>query len=448
MHCQQDPVANTFVMTIKRSNRTILIVAITVLFVGGFGTIATWLALASNPNLDRVRALARAHEFARAQALLEDYLRVSPRNDRAHLLMAQLTTEPDNAHPDLALLHLQAVRPNGPKQAALLKFLEGKARYQQGRYDLAEDCWSAALRLDPIVPEAGWVLIDLLDKEGRVEEAHRLGMRMHELEPDPRDRVRILLEMSRLDIEAPECHSQIELFERLQKQHPENLPLALTVGLALVRFNRSEDGLALLENTLRCHPGSRETWDTWLSALSLTAEVDRLAEEFARLPPALASDVRFAKHEGMIAQIDRDWPRAVSAYRRAFEFEPFNQGVIYRYRFSLRQAGEMVEHDRIDRIYNDFKDAFLQMRGSYFESNDRSEDPNIVRKDFKGTRGAYYETLAIKTLGLKPFPELYQRLADLRAKMGRPDEARAWHRLVLRDLPANAESLAALERLK
>jgi hypothetical protein len=66
----------------------------------------------------------------------------------------------------------------------------------------------------------------LLDKEGRQEEAHRVGMRMDEVEPDSRNRVRILLEMSWLDIEAPEAHSQIELFEPLVKQHPENRSLA------------------------------------------------------------------------------------------------------------------------------------------------------------------------------------------------------------------------------
>jgi hypothetical protein len=32
--------------------------------------------------------------------------------------------------------------------------------------------------------------------------------------------------------------------------------------------------------------------------------------------------------------------------------------------------------------------------------------------------------------------------------MGRFDEARAWHQLVLRDFPDNTLSLAALERLK
>jgi hypothetical protein len=67
---------------------------------------------------------------------------------------------------------------------------------------------------------------------------------------------------------------------------------------------------------------------------------------------------------------------------------------------------------------------------------------------FKQMRPLYTEALAVKTLGLAPHPELYHRLADLREKLGRFDEARAWHRLVLRDAPADALSLAALERLK
>ena len=435
-------------MTINRSTRIILIVAIAVLSVAGIGALATWRALAPNPNLDRVRALARAHEFARAQALLEDYLRVSPRNDRAHLLMAQLTTEPTNAHPEQALLSLQAVRPDGPKNAALLKFLEGKARYQQGRYDLAEDCWAAALRLDLLVPEAGWVLIDLLDKEGRVEEAHRLGMRMHELEPDHRDRVRILLEMSRLDIETPDPLSQVELFEPLVKVHPTHLPLSLTLGRALTRVNRAEEGLEVLNGALCRNPDSPEVWDAWLSGLYQASEVDKLADEYARLPSGMASDARFAKHEGMIAQTSQDWPRAVRAYRRAFAFEPSNWGVCYRFLFVLRQAGETALYESMNRIYEDYKLAYKQMRGSYFERFEPTEASSFRADDFTQQRGAYYELLTIKTLGIEPHTELYQRLADLREKMGRPDEARAWHKLVLRDLPDNAQSLAALERLK
>jgi tetratricopeptide (TPR) repeat protein len=434
-------------MKTRTLQRTLIATAL-VLSLSGLAVLGARRAVRLTPSLAEIRALARARQFAQAQAQLLRYLPDHPDNSQARLLMAEITTEPGNVHPEVALDHLRAIRPHTPQSAALIKFFEGKARFQQQRYELAETCWRTALQLDPTVPEAGWALVDLLDKEGRLEEAHSLGMHLHEVEPDPRDRIRILLEMSRLDIEAPEPLSQIILFEPTIKQHPENFPLAVTVGLAMVRINRGDEGINILHDTLDRNLDLAAAWDAWLTGLYEASEFDRLALEFNRLPKLLAANPVFAKHEGVIAQNAQDWRRAVHAYRRALAFEPHNQSVMYRLRFVLRVAGEIAEFERMDKMYMAYKEAFRQMRGAYFESVDRAEDPNILQKDFKQTRGAYFEVLAIKTLGLKPHSELYQRLADLREKMGRFDEARAWHRLVLRDSPSNALSLAALERLK
>jgi len=431
----------------KLQTRNLILIAL-VLAVSAISALGIRRAIGPPASLGEVLALARDQQFERAQALLVQYLRLHPHDDRAHLLTAQLATEPATSRPERALEHLRLIRPGSTKQAALIKFFEGKAHYQQGRYDLAETSWTEALKLDPIVPEAGWALVDLLDKESRSEEAHRLGMKLHAVEPDPRDRVRILLEMSRLDIEAPDPLSQVPLFEPIVQAHPENLPLSITLGLALTRVNRSDDGLKILGEAVRRHPDAPEAWDGWFTGLYNASEAEKLAAEFAKLPKELTGDPRFAKHEGMIAQNAKDWPRAVRAYRRAFEFEPFNQGVCYRYRFVLRQAGQTAEHDRVDQFYKTYQSAYRQMRRSYYGKDPTGEGQIAETKDASDTRGVYYEVLEVKTLGLKPHPQLYQRLADLREKMGRFDEARAWHRLVLRDSPGNALSLAALERLK
>ena len=417
---------------------------------GGLAAVTLRLVLGPSPRLEDVRSLARARHFGLAQAQLTSYLRWHPRDDTAHLLMARITTEGTNAQPELALQHLSSIRPAHSRDAAIVKFFEGKAQYQQKKYDLAEGAWNEALRLDPTVPEAGWALIDLLDKEGRVEEAHSLGMLLHEREPDPRDRVRLLLELCRLDIEAPTPSSQIDLFEPLVARNSDCFPISLTVGLAMIRHSRAEDGINLLREALNRHSQSPTAWDAWLTGLHETSEHEKLAEAYPQIPGELASDPRLAKHEGLIAQMASDWKRAVCAYRRAYAFEPYNQGVMYRYRLALRQAGLTAEHDRVNKLYNDYKDAFLQMRGIYFEKpfdKDKADFP-IEDKDFTQSRGAYFEVLALKDLGLRPRPALYQRLADLREKMGRADEARAWHRLVVRDDPTNARSLAALNRLK
>ncbi len=406
--------------------RPVVLIVLASLIIAMIGAAALGILRADRPGpgLPAIRALARAKQFDRAIAALEEYLRAHPQDSTAHLLMGQLATEPPEPRPDLALDHLARLRPPGPKEKARVRFFEGKAQHFKGRYDLTEDAWRDALRLDPAVPEAGWALIDLLDKEGRVPEAHALGMKLIDVEPDPLDRARILLNLARLDIDIVNPSSQVIMFESLAREHPENLALNLTLGQALVRDSRGEPGLEVLEAAVRRFPDSAEAWDAWLTGLSGAFRPDRLAEEFARLPASMAADPRFAEHEGMVAQDARDWPRAVRAFRRAAEFEPYNGILWYRLRAALRQVRDAEALEQVDRWYTSFEDAFKKMRPTY------------------------YEAVSLPTLGVAAHPELYHRLADLRERMGRPDEARAWHRLVLRDDPADAISLAALKRLQ
>jgi tetratricopeptide (TPR) repeat protein len=415
---------NRNIVTTLRSRATFWILASFLAVLTGACAFVACHGLPAPRDLDAICALARAGEFDRAQELAARYLQAVPGNDRAHLLMAQLAMDRPDAQPGRALDHLGRMRPSTPKESAVVRFSVGKAHYQQKRYDLAETCWKEALELDPAVPEAGWALVDLLDFEGRAEEAHRLGMRLFEVEPDPRDRVRLLLEMSRLDIDRVAPGSAVQVFQPVWRQNPEYLPLALAVGLALVHNSQSAEGIAVLRDALQRHPDSAEAWDAWFTGLDEGYEPERLRREFARLPRSVAADPRFAKHDGSVAQGARDWPRAASAYLRAHAFEPFNGVVLYRLRTALQAAGDSAELHRIARLLTAYQDAFKQLRPVYLEA------------------------FAIKTLGLEPRTELYQRLAGLREHMGRYDEARAWHRLVLRDVPNDAPSLAALARLK
>ncbi len=196
-------------------------------------------------------------------------------------------------------------------------------------------------------------------------EAHRWGMRLYELEPDPLDRARLLLEMARLDIDVVSPASQVLLFGPLAREHPDDLTLNVILGLGLVRDSRGDKGVEVLEAALRRHPDSPDAWDAWLTGLYGAFQFDRLAEEFARLPRAMAQDPRFAVHEGMVAQNAGDWPRAVLAYRRAAAREPYNGILTYRLRAALRLAGDPAELDRVDRWYTSFEDAFKRMRGVY-----------------------------------------------------------------------------------
>jgi tetratricopeptide (TPR) repeat protein len=390
----------------------------------GASAVTLWRGPRSAPDLDEICALARQHQFDHAESLAARYLQVFPSNNRAHLLMAQFALDRPDPAPQRALKHLKEIGPRTSQEAAVVRFSAGKAHYLQEGYLLAESCWEEALHLDPMVPEAGWALLDLLDFEGRTVEAHQLGMRLFESEPDRRDQARLLLEMCRIDIDRIAPGSQVQVFEPVWRQNPEHLALGAAVGLALVHNSLPEKGIAVLRTVLQQHPESALAWDAWLTGLDDGYQPDQLAREFAHLPPALLTDPRLAKHEGTVAQGARDWPRAIAAYQRACAFEPYNGVVLYRLRMALRAMGETPDFRQVDELLTTYQTASKQMRA------------------------VYSEAFSDKTLGVTPHPDLYQRLAGLRERLGRFDEARAWHRLVLRDAPDETLSLAALERLK
>jgi tetratricopeptide (TPR) repeat protein len=339
--------------------------------------------------------------------------------------MAQIATGRPDPQAAVALEYLKRIKPGSPRQDALVQFFKGKAHYFQKRYDMSEMCWRNALRIDPLVPEAGWALVDLLDLEGRAEEAHIVGMRQHEFEPNPADRVRILLEVSRIDIDKVAAGSIVQNLELLNRDHPENLPIGIALGLGLVHDSHFEQGVAILEDVRKRHPESPEAWDAWLTGLDDAGHEDRLAAELGRLPGSMVSDPRFAKHYGRVAQNERKFDAAVNAYRRAFEATPWDGVVLYKFNLVLGRLGKKdAEARRIEQTLAAFQAAF------------------------KDLRGVHREAMALQGLGTAPNTAVYQRLAELREKMGRRDEALAWHRLVLKDSPDDPLSLAAVARLK
>ena len=140
------------------------------------------------------------------------------------------------------------------------------------------------------------------------------------------------------------------------------------------------------------------------------------------LPTALVDSPRLCKHRARIAQGSR-WKEAVDLYRRAQAGGPYDRVVEYRLSRALRHVGETAEAERIEQ--------------------------RLRRRDvaIQEIRPLYDRATTTPGLGVRPHPELYQRIAEARERMQLPDEARAWHRLVLRDDPKNEVSLAALARL-
>jgi tetratricopeptide (TPR) repeat protein len=395
---------------------------------------AAWYVFRVPPALDQAIPLAEQGRFDEAQAIVRATLQADPDHPAANLLLAQIllkrpaTDDAEGGDAAIglareALEHLERIQNPPYRMQALFPLWRGKALFRLGRLDDAESVWNEALRLDPRIPDAGWGLLEIDYLEGRTEHARQLALRLHEVEPDPHDRVQLLLELVRQDAQPPAPGSLVQWFEPWVELNPGGLAPTLGLGLALVRTGELDRGLELLRRAVEGYPESSVAWEGWLTGLDDAGQIDELAQAVVRVPPALAAKARFARYRGRVAQERQDWKTAAHEYRRSLCDDPHDQKLAYRLARALRQIGATAESEPLDRRYQSYQAAASEVRPLYVEAN------------------------AIKTLGVEPDPALYRRLADLRERMGLVDEARAWYRVALREQPDDSVSRAALERL-
>jgi len=365
-------------------------------------------SLRPRPTAEEVCALAQANRFDEAQALGTEYLRLAPEDSRVLLVMAELALARPAPDPDEALVWLGRIRAQLGSLAAWALLDQGKAYYLLSRYDLSVTCWQGALRQDPSVVEAGRRLLDLFILQGKLNEASNVILPQLKHEPDPRDRLLLLLKLVKLEVNPPEPWSIVNQLESVVRANPADLPTSIACGLALVSVSRSEPGLAILRQALERNPDASAAWDALLTGLAVANRSEEWADVWSRLPAALAADPLFAKHLGRLHQEAGRWSDAALAYARAWEHAPDNT-VGYRLRRVLFFAGRPDEAARWDRIVDDYRSAFKQAR---------------VVADQVDT--------ALKE-GRMPEQVLCRLMANLRERMGRAEEARAWQELTLRE---------------
>jgi tetratricopeptide (TPR) repeat protein len=364
-----------------------------------------WWIIRPRASIDRVDRLLAAGRFDEAEGRLLDYLRANPDDQNARLILARASVERPDPKPDLALEQLRRLRPANPQSAAALKSVEGDAQYLGRRYDAAEASWLEALRLDPKVPEVGFRLLNIYAIQGRDDDSRRLALRLFVVEPDPHDRVQLLLQSIRHDAHAIEVGSIIHELGPVVDENPGDVRSALALGHALVRIGRQDEGLEMLREAVESHRDMVEAWDAYLWGLREVGRIDELARALADLPPAMAADPRADASRGAIAAHRLDWEAATRAYRRAWEARPSDTALAYRLGLALRNAKNDAETQSLTARLNEVAAAFEKLRDLYDRLNAL---PDV---EATSNRGLFAEVAA----ALEP--------------LGRVDEAWAWTQL-------------------
>jgi tetratricopeptide (TPR) repeat protein len=248
-------------------------------------------------------------------------------------------------------------------------------------------------------------------------------MKLHAREPDSRDRVQLLLELLRQDAKSLVIETLVPVLRPVVRDHPDDIHSSIALAKALIRTSQQDEGLSTLRLLLKQVPEHPLVWDACLSGLDEAFRYEELETALGELPGPLSSDSRFLKYRAALLQSQHRWAEAADCYRKALETDPADGPLIYRLCQTLRASGRLEEAERLEP---------------------RRKAVEAARE---GALRLYEEANATADLGTRPHPDLYRRLAELREQMGRPEEALAWHQLVLRDDPSDSRSKAAVERL-
>ncbi|MDB5352414.1 MAG: Peptidase [Planctomycetota bacterium] len=393
-------------------------------------------SLTPAPRLEPAVRLLAEGKYAEAEAKLSEILAYEPSNPRARLAMADVLVSREEPDPKEALKLLARVRPAMPSQAAYALVLRGKAEKQLHHPGKAEADWAEALRLDPLVGEAGWLLLELYYTENRVGEARQLALRLSRNEPNARDRVRLLLEPIRFDAQPLAAAGIIPLFKEAVANDPDDRPAALAYYRAKARDGTGiEEAVTALRALVQRHPDDLACWAGLLDALDRTGDLDGMEKVLTSMPTALASGSQIARFRGRLALARKDYAGAIAEFEAALSQNDSDRELFHRLSEAYKLAGKAAEAEATKAREADIEAARVELRGIK------------GREEEEGRPGLFEDASQRPDLGVRFDPVLYKKLASLRERMRHPDEARAWHKLVLRDLPDDEESLAAVARL-
>ncbi|CAN5769783.1 hypothetical protein BH23PLA1_BH23PLA1_07590 [soil metagenome] len=393
---------------------------------------SAWTLLRPLPTLDEIDDLAQLGRTDEAIERVQSYVRSFPDHSEGRFRLAVLlidrdeaAEQVDEASAETALELLEPLQFENPRRMALALLYQGKALDRLLRHDEAESVWKQALERDPQVPEAGWLLLQHYHRQRRIAEARELSLRLHHVEPNPVDRVRLLVELIRLDVHRLAPRGVIQWFDPVVERHPEDLRSRVTLGVALTREGLADRGLSVLREALQDHPEDPLAWEGYLQGLEQAAQLAALVPTLDRLPAPLADDPRFARFRGLAAVERQDFEAAAHAYQEALAVDPDDPELIFQLARVLPMAGQPEEAEQYQQRHQDYEEARGELRRLYaVEVEPMARTPAILNR-----------------------PDLYRQIAELRERMGLRAEALAWHRLVLESRPEDPTSLAAIERL-
>lgn len=193
----------------------------------------------------------------------------------------------------------------------------GHALREQGLHDEARKAFTAALALEPDMPQAELGLAGCLQKLGELDAALEHARRARELAPDEDSWFRlghVLQELGTYD-EARHCYTEALVC------NPRCVVAMNNLGVLDLNEGHRDKAAHWLERARDCNPNYGEAWSNWANLLEKEGDMvqaELAARRAVELAPTPASLVRL----GYILQREGRIDEALEVYRRYHELDP------------------------------------------------------------------------------------------------------------------------------
>jgi tetratricopeptide (TPR) repeat protein len=352
-------------------------------------------------------------EYSQAELALREYLRRSPNDGEARMMLARVFATRGQLLNCARQLH--QVPYWWPQKSEAL-YREGQSYLMVDRASEAEQAWLEVIKDDPLHPispdvfhDACQELLKLYAVQDRWEDAYPVIWNGYDRAPES-EKLNWLIMRMRAELERVGPKESIAQLRRYIAASPSDWDSLRAVAHAKLALGEHTDARRHFEACLKGRPDDVRAWRDYLTALLEEGELERFLELLHKPPPSADSEPETWFFRGVASERSGDWKTAAAHFNKAIELNPFLAKAYYR----LAAA-----EDR------------LGLRDQAIIHRKKSKEINEARGQFPAAYSGYLTSLGTSGPGSSNPATAARRMAAICETLGWSRAASAWNRLAV-----------------
>lgn len=381
----------------------------------GFNAWWYWHDTRPRPDLAAISRLMGKEQYVQAEQALREYLRSSPHDGEARMMLARAYAASGNLLNCARQLH--EVPYWWPQKAEAL-YREGQSYLMINRARDAEEAWLELIKDDPLHPISPDIfhdgcqeLLKLYAIQDRWEDAHPVIWRAYDRAPES-EKANWLIMRMRSELERVGPKESVGQLGRYIAAAPDDWESLRALAHAELVLGERLSAERHFEECLKGRPEDVRAWRDYLAVLLEQGELDRFLELLRDPPPSADTEPETWFFRGVASEKAGDWKTAAAHFAKAIKLNPFLAKAYYRLASAEERRGlrnEAIGHRKKSKEINEARGQFPAAYSGYFNSLDSKA------KDHVSPATAARRVAAIcETLGWLRAAEAWNRLAMVR----------------------------------